>query len=283
MTGPPAPWRSRFVDLAASPLAGGSARIHVREAGPEAAPPKRPPVVLLHAGWGHGAYPFDAQADALGREGFRCLAPDRSGHGRSAPPLDGLPRGFHAHAAAETRLLLDALGVERALLWGHSDGAVIAALLALDDPARFPGIVMEAAHLWKRKPASRAFFEAAAREPERLATPRLAAALAADHGARWPDVLRAHGRAWLRLAEEAASDQGDFFEGRLGGLRARVLLLHGARDLRTEPGELDALAAQVPGVEMALLAQAGHAPHAERASAADATARAVGFLRRVAG
>lgn len=281
---PTAPWRSRFVALPRSPLAAGPARVRVREAGPdEAGDGGALPVAFLHAGWGHGAYPFDAQADALAGAGRRCFAPDRSGHGASEPPLAELPRGFHAHAAAETRLVLDALGVRRAVLWGHSDGAVVAALLALEDPARFPVLVLEAAHLWPRKPASRGFFEAAAREPERLVNPRLAEELASDHGARWPEVVRAHGRAWLRLAEEAEPEERDFYGGGLGRLRSRVLVLHGGRDPRTEPGEVEALAMQIPGAEVAVLPQAGHAPHAERGSAGEATARVLDFLHRAEG
>lgn len=230
-----------------------------------------PPLLLLHGGWGMGAYPFPPAP------GFRALLPDRTGYGGSTP-LDEMPERFHAKAAEEMRLYLDALGIGRARLWGHSDGAVIALHLALQEPERFPTVVAEATHLRKAKPASRAFFRTAATEPDAFGA-RLAAALEADHGARWRDVVRMNGRAWLRLAGEAKSETEDLYDGRLGEVRARVLLLHGARDPRTEPGELEALAAAIPGAEVALLAEGAHAPHSERAASADAARRALAFLR----
>jgi pimeloyl-ACP methyl ester carboxylesterase len=46
-----------------------------------------------------------------------------------------MPLDFHRRAAAETILFLDALGIERAVLWGHSDGAVISAMTGLAAPS----------------------------------------------------------------------------------------------------------------------------------------------------
>src|SRR5204862_60156 len=69
----------------------------------------------------------------------------------------------------------------------------------------------------------------------------VAAVLARDHGDRWRDVVSLHARAWLRIGDEARAAATDFYDGRLGTLTAPVLVVHGARDPRTEPGELDAL------------------------------------------
>lgn len=257
----------RVVPLARSPVTGGPVSLFVRDVG------EGPPLVLLHGGWGHGYYPWDLGALA----GFRVLAPDRAGYGRSTPLPGDLPRGFHQAMAEETRALLDALGVARAHLWGHSDGAVIALRMALDDPARFPRVVAEATHVWKRKPASRAFF-AGGERPD--AFPGLKVErMEADHGARWRDVPRAGGRAWLALADEATRADEDLYGGRLAAMRADVLLLHGARDPRTEPGEFEALRKTLPRAEVAWLEQGGHCPHAERAVRDEATRRAVAFLR----
>src|SRR6266487_2327665 len=70
--------------------------------------------------------------------------------------------------------------------------------------------------------------------------PGVAKILARDHGDRWRDVIRLHAQAWRRIGDEAAPDE-DFYGGRLDTLAVPVLVVHGARDPRTEPGELDAL------------------------------------------
>jgi pimeloyl-ACP methyl ester carboxylesterase len=61
--------------------------------------------------------------------------PDRSGYGQSAA-IDALPSDFHRRAADETRAVIEGLGLERPVLWGHSDGAIIALLLARARPGR---------------------------------------------------------------------------------------------------------------------------------------------------
>jgi pimeloyl-ACP methyl ester carboxylesterase len=60
-----------------------------------------------------------------------------------------------------------------------------------------------------------------------------------------------------------------------------VLVLHGADDPRTEPGELDRVARELPGATIHRIAGAGHAPHSERGASAEASAVAARFLRAV--
>ena len=64
----------------------------------------------------------------------RILIPDRTGYGGSGT-LDVQRPDFHRRAAEETLAVIDALGLDRVALWGHSDGAIIALLLALLAPA----------------------------------------------------------------------------------------------------------------------------------------------------
>ena len=115
--------KTTFVEIA------GPTRTYIRDAGAGA------PLIFLHGGWGYEVYPFDRQIDALDRQ-YRILIPDRSGYGRS-PRITSLPPDFHRRAAAETTQVLDALEIDHAVLWGHSDGAVIAALMGLAAPSRF--------------------------------------------------------------------------------------------------------------------------------------------------
>jgi pimeloyl-ACP methyl ester carboxylesterase len=85
------------------------------------------------------------------------------------------------------------------------------------------------------------------------------------------------GRAWLSIIEEGRGGRAELYGGRFGEIRAPVLLLHGSRDPRTEPGEIEAAARALPRVRLALL-DAGHAPHVSRTSAGAAVALGAGFV-----
>src|SRR4029453_11804269 len=176
--------------LDSSPLAPGRAgvRIHYRDAG------TGPPIVILHGGWGYDAYPFDRQIAALGSR-HRIVIPHRPGDGR-AEPTDTLATGFHQSAAEETLAVIEALQLDRPILWGHSDGAIVALLIGLQAPDKIAGAIVEATHFFKHKPASRPFFEAIVAKP------------------RAP-FLDVHSRTWIRIVNESAPGDA-FYGGRLG-------------------------------------------------------------------
>lgn len=72
--------------------------------------------------------------------GYRVVALDNRGHGRSAKLYE--PAVYAPHLMAEdARCLLDHLGVERAHLMGYSMGARISAFLALAHPRRVRSLV----------------------------------------------------------------------------------------------------------------------------------------------
>jgi 3-oxoadipate enol-lactonase len=258
------------VFLARSPVAPDRApvRLHVRARG------VGPAVVLLHGGWGYEAYPFDVAFEALAPNRL-VIAPDRAGYGRSGP-VDALPRDFHRRMAEETVLLLDGLGLRSAALWGHSDGAVVAAWAAILHPERVDALVLEALHFRSAKPSSLEFFEGWLAAPERF-DENVVGALVRDHGERWREVVERGGRVWLELIREGLRTGADLFDGRLGEIQAPTLLLHGAHDPRTEPGELEDAHRALGHAELAIF-DAGHAPHASRRAGAEANARAVRFL-----
>jgi hypothetical protein len=113
---------------------------------------------------------------------------------------------------------------------------------------------------------------------------RIALALARDHGENWRQLISRHSDAWLRLANERLGDDedADFYHGRLGALRVPALVIHGARDPRTEPGELDAIRAALPDAPFLVLPEGGHSPHSERATADAVTQAAAAFLSGLA-
>ena len=105
----------------------GAQRLEYRMIGPR--PDTAPTLVLLHEGLGcvemWGDFPDKLQAAT----GAGVFVYSRMGYGRSSPAT--LPRKLdfmHEEARQTLPLILDAIGFQRGLLVGHSDGASIAAI-----------------------------------------------------------------------------------------------------------------------------------------------------------
>ena len=96
-----------------------------------------PATLLLHGIGNYGRY-WDPFADAI-RGRLRLIAPDARGHGESARPANGyVPAEFVADALA----VLDDVGVERAVVVGHSMGGLHAINLAARHPGRVRALVI---------------------------------------------------------------------------------------------------------------------------------------------
>jgi pimeloyl-ACP methyl ester carboxylesterase len=234
-------------------------------------------MVFLHGGWGYGVYPIDRQIEALQQQ-VRFIIPDRSGHGRSTRFAGPLPTDFHRRAAEETLMVLNALKIERTVFWGHSDGAVIAALIGLMAPERCKRLVLEAFHLYRSKPRShQIFFERFASHPGDVSE-KLQKLLSDDHDEKyWKNVVQRNCRVWLELAAQSTSPDQDLYGGRLTQLRVPVTFIHGRQDPRTEPGEIERASAMLTDVEVHFLEDGRHSPHSEDSSLQEFT----DLLRRV--
>lgn len=139
--GPMTPWPAlaAFGRMARLPRSGLS--VFVFEAGPPAAPP----LVLIHGlgdeadTWRHVFAPL--------AERRRVIALDLPGFGRSDRPRRAYTLPWLRDVIVE---LLDALGLERAALLGHSLGALLAQLTALEHPARVSRLVLVGGSLTTR-------------------------------------------------------------------------------------------------------------------------------------
>ena len=79
---------------------------------------KGQPIVFSH-GWPLSADAWEDQMLFLGDRGYRCIAHDRRGHGRSSQPWDGNEMNTYADDLAE---LVKALDLKDAIHVGHSTG-----------------------------------------------------------------------------------------------------------------------------------------------------------------
>src|SRR4030042_4241666 len=76
------------------------------------------PVVFSH-GWPLSSDSWEAQMMFLASQGYRCIAHDRRGHGRSSQPWLGNDMDTYADDLSE---LLEELGLKGAVLIGFSPG-----------------------------------------------------------------------------------------------------------------------------------------------------------------
>ena len=113
-----------------SALLTSGARLHFVEAGDASGP-----LVLLVHGFPDSCLSFLAQLPALAAAGYRCIAPDLRGFGRSSAPSS--VRAYTAATlVADLVALLDVLECDSAVVVGHDWGGVVAYALATLAPGR---------------------------------------------------------------------------------------------------------------------------------------------------
>jgi len=136
----------QFADV---PWKDGSVSLEYRWVG--SAAPGLPVVVFLHEGLGSISMWRDFPQRFCEAHGLRGLVFSRYGYGQSTPrPREAhLPVTYlHEQAWEALPALLQALGVARPWLFGHSDGGSIALLYAARFPDKVSGIVVMAPHIF---------------------------------------------------------------------------------------------------------------------------------------
>jgi pimeloyl-ACP methyl ester carboxylesterase len=119
--------------------------LHLAEAG------SGPLVVLLH-GFPELWYSWRHQLPALADAGYRAIAPDLRGYGRSSAPREIEAYSLEA-VCGDFIGLLDRLGEDPAVFVGHDWGAAVAWQLALEHPERVAAVAGLSVPFVPRAPA----------------------------------------------------------------------------------------------------------------------------------
>jgi pimeloyl-ACP methyl ester carboxylesterase len=218
-----------------------------------------PPVVLLHEGLGSVSTWRDFPAEVAARTGRAVFAYSRRGHGQSDSRREALAVDFmHREADEVVPRVLDAAGLDRAVLFGHSDGGSIALLAAASHPARVAALALEAPHVFVED-LSIASITAIGDRYRR--DPDLRRRLAAHH-AHVDEVFRGWNDIWLSADFRAWN-----IEAEVAAVQCPVLVVQGADDEYGTTAQIDAIAQRLNTPLTAIVIQkCGHSPHRDQPS-----------------
>jgi pimeloyl-ACP methyl ester carboxylesterase len=247
---------------------------------PPAGEPNGRIVVLLH-GMNFGGFYFGGPIEVLRNAGFRVVVPDQIGFGRSSKPI--MPYNFH-DMAANTRKLLQSLGIMQAAIVGHSMGGMLAARFSASYPDMTERTVIY-------NPIG--LTDPRYQTPWRTADDAYKATMAQSHdqiyqafyanirryfptpGAWKPEyekyvrILYAPtlGSEWPRLAMVRAIYQQITYLDPVvydwAKIKSKTLVLGGDKDGADFPERAKHIADTIPGAQLVLIPNAGHVPHLE--------------------
>jgi non-heme chloroperoxidase len=256
------PTTDRVFEVKAVTLASGLTLPYVEQGDPAGVP-----LILLH-GYTDSWRSFAGLLKHLPAT-FRTIALSQRGHGDAGRPRQGYhPRDFAADLAA----FMDAIGIDSAILVGHSMGSQIAQRFAIEHGQRVRGLVLIGAfsslrdnpiirELWHSTVAAmtdpidpafvRDFQSATLAQPVAMAFLSMVVAESLKLPARiWREALTG------QMREDVA--------GELGGVASPALVIWGDRDaLLPERSEQETLAASITGARLVVYPGAGHAVHWE--------------------
>jgi pimeloyl-ACP methyl ester carboxylesterase len=236
-------------------LTAGGKSLEYAAWGPK--PADAPTLVLLHEGLGSVALWRDFPQALVDATGFGVLAYSRAGYGASDPvdlprPLDYMTR------EAEQSLgdVLDAAGIEHAILLGHSDGATIATIYAGSvSDMRIRSLILMAPH----------FFT----EPGGLGAIR-SAGDAYKNGDLKQKLAKYHSnvdvafRGWHDAWTDPKFETWNVGDS-IDHLRIPVLAIQGRDDPYGTLAQIEEIETRIYSpVETAILDNCGHAPHVDQ-------------------
>jgi pimeloyl-ACP methyl ester carboxylesterase len=215
-------------------------------------------VVMLHEGLGSVSMWKDFPTRLARATRSPVLVYSRNGHGRSASrhePRDA--RYMHEEALTVLPQLLDALEIDRPILFGHSDGGSIALIHAGGSGRAVSGLIVLAPHVMV----------------EELAVNSIAAAKVAyqntslrERLARYHEDVDATFWGWNAIWLSTAFRSWNI-EEYLPHIHCPILAIQGQDDEYGTMRQIELIALRAADVTSSPIAQCGHSPHRDRPDA----------------
>ena len=198
---------------------------------------------------------------------LRAIAVSQRGHGDSDKP----EAGYTVQAFADDLpAFLDALGLDRAVIAGHSGAGLFARRFALDHPDRVAGLVLEATPLTLRGDArAESFVDSVVNDARDPVDIELVRRVIGDTAGALPmafaeamvrETLKVPAHVW-RATFAGLLDYDDTAE--LERLSVPVLVVWGDADDLVTSDKLDALLNAIPHAQLVTYPGIGHSPHWE--------------------
>jgi pimeloyl-ACP methyl ester carboxylesterase/tetratricopeptide (TPR) repeat protein len=200
---------------------------------------------------------------------IRAYALSQRGHGESSRPAEGYR---YTDMSEDVRAFMDAVGLRKAVIVGHSMSSLVAQRFALDHQDRVSGLVLMGAFATMYNDANIAAFYASSivplTDPIDLGFARewqlstLARPIPPDYfDTVVSETLKVPSRVW-RAAFEGFLKTPDF-SGELSKVTVPTLVARGDRDTYASAAAQDALVRTIPGARRLTYAGAGHGFHWE--------------------
>lgn len=215
-----------------------------------------PTMIFLHDSWGcvdmWGDFPRKVSTLA----GLNALLYDRRGYGKSSDfaVTERAEQYLHDEAHELVRVM-DAYTIEKAVIYGHSDGATIALIAAALYPERVKGLLLEGPHSFIEDSGKAAVLATRERAKEN----NLLNSLEKYHGSKTSKLFRLWHETWL----------SDFFSKWtivpiLNKISCPVLAFQGESDEFGTIEQLNILKREIPtNVTVTEIRNAGHTPRKE--------------------
>jgi len=217
------------------------------------------PVILMHAASGT-CESWVYQLPAFTAVGYRCIAYDRWGWGRSRPDPAGAQPGS---VSDDLHGLVQHLGLERFHIVATAAGGIGALDYAVIHPERVRSLVVANSIGGVQDPEYLAV-QHRLRPPEIQALPIALRELGASYRGTDPEGTRR----WIDIEHQSrqAGTQGPGQQprqpmtlARLETIRVPTLVLGGGADLLSPPALMRLLAAHIPNCQFVIVPEAGHA------------------------
>lgn len=228
--------------------------------------PSGVPVLFLHVlsdSW----YSFELVLPHL-PESIRAFAMTQRGHGDSSRPEAGYR--FHDFAA-DVAAFMDGLGLDAAVVVGHSMGSAIARRFALDHPERTLGLVLAASFAsFATNPVAQQLWDEVVSEMEDPVDPAFVREFQESTIAQpvpqafleavVQESLKLPARVWKMTISGSLQDD---FTGESERIEAPTLLVWGDHDGMVPHGDQDEQMAVITNSQLAVYEGIGHAVHWE--------------------